>query len=90
MSSSLVTGVRKSTLTAAGHHHIIAVQISNIQVLTVENVYAWMNRGDDFYTWSPSTHKRAAVEPWHCCGLDTLRSSADAVTDNNLDNLPPC
>jgi|HubBroStandDraft_1064217.scaffolds.fasta_scaffold417225_2 hypothetical protein len=90
MSSSLVTGVRKSTATPAGDHHIIAVQIDNIQVITVAKVYAWMRRGDDFYTWSPSTGKRAAVEPWRCCGIDTLRSNADAVTDNNLDDLPAC
>jgi len=48
--------------------------------------------GDTFHTVSPSTGRRAEVEKWQCraCHYLTLRSTADAVADNNLDNLSPC
>ena len=46
-----------------------------------------------FYTTSPSTRKRAAVFADTCripgCSVRTLRSAADAVRDNNLDNMRP-
>jgi hypothetical protein len=47
--------------------------------------------GDVFYT-SNSAGKIALVHPFDCgkCGYKTLRSAADAVTDNNLDELPSC
>ena len=37
-----------------------------------------------------ATGKRTSVEPYSCQGVDTLRSSADSVTGNNLDHLRPC
>jgi hypothetical protein len=90
MSSYQITRVRKSALTTAGHQHIIAVEFGR-QVRTVAEVYALIRSGKyDFYTLSPSTGRRAAVHAWTCCGIRTLRSDADAVPDNNLDNLPPC
>lgn len=59
---------------------------------TVQEVHEAIARGDTFYTESPTTGARARVNPWSCrtCGRQTLRSSADAVKDNNLDNLPRC
>ena len=52
---------------------------------SVAEVRARIRAGDRFYTESPSTGKKADVEPF-----DTIRSSADHVTDNNLDNLRSC
>ena len=48
--------------------------------------------GNSFYTKSPSTGKEAFVNKYECktCQRTTIRSSADAVTDNNLDNLRKC
>ncbi len=87
MSSYQITRVRRSSLTAGGHQHIVGVEI----ICTAAQVHAWMRGGDDFFTFSPSTGKWVIVEPWQCCGVDTLRSpSADAVYDSNLDDLPPC
>lgn len=58
---------------------------------TVTQVYAAMDRGDTFWTFSPSAQKWAQVHKHRCaCGRATLRSAADAVRDNNLDNLPRC
>lgn len=47
---------------------------------------------NSFYTKSPSTGKEASVDRYECktCKRTTIRSSADAVTDNNLDNLRKC
>ena len=50
--------------------------------------------GERFYTVSPTTADKAEVHADICryygCSVRTIRSSADAVTDNNLDNLPTC
>lgn len=52
---------------------------------TVAQVRQAIRQGHVFFTVSPSTGKAALVEPH-----DTIRSKADAVKDNNLDNLPTC
>lgn len=58
---------------------------------TTEQARVAIARGDVFYTVSPSTGKQARVLRHTCsCGVNTLRSVADAVTDNNLDNLRNC
>ena len=61
---------------------------------TVEEARIALARGDTFHTISPSTSRRAGVYADTChypnCEVKTLRSAADAITDNNLDNLPNC
>ena len=59
---------------------------------TVEEVLAAMNSGTTFFTKSESTGKIAFVEPYHCsrCRRTFIRSSPDAVKDNNLDNMRSC
>jgi len=86
MSSYQITGVRRSSLTAGDHQHIVGVEI----ICTAEQVHAWMRGGDEFFTYSPSTGRWVSVEPWQCCGVNTLRSPAGAAYDSNLDDLPPC
>lgn len=55
-------------------------------------VLAAMDRRDTFYTFGEVSRKRAEVEPYLCpnCSGTHIRSAADAVRDNNLDNLPNC
>jgi hypothetical protein len=52
------------------------------------------DEGHRFITYSQSTGKTAEVRPDDCkyagCTIKTIRSTADAVTDNNLDNLSVC
>ena len=78
------------------HEHILTVGTgtdpdSATQQWAVERVRAEISNGTRFYTESPSTGDEAEVEPYLCgCGVKTIRSTADAVTDNNLDNLRPC
>ena len=79
------------------HAHIVAVGIGTDPAkaqtrLTLEQVIAAMDRGETFYTVSPSTAKIALVEKFHCasCRKTHIRSKADAVIDNNLDNLRRC
>jgi hypothetical protein len=88
MSNFRITCVNKK-LYLTGHEHIERVGVQG-EPLSVEDVYRLMNARHNFYTVSPSTGAVALVEPLHCCHVDTLRSSADAVRDNNLDNLPAC
>ena len=59
---------------------------------TLKQVLDSMGLGNSFYTKSPSTGKEAFVNKYECktCQRTTIRSSADAVTDNNLDNLRKC
>ena len=59
---------------------------------TVAEVYTAMDQGDIFYTTGEQSEKTAIVNKYKCphCNSPTLRSAADAVADNNLDNLPRC
>jgi hypothetical protein len=61
---------------------------------TVSEVRAALLDGDRFHTVSPSTGKTADVRADDCringCTVETIRSRADAVSDNNLDNLRVC
>ncbi len=81
------------------HRHINAVGTGNDPQsadgrLTVGQVRSAIINGDRFYTYSPSTGWTADVEPydaWTPSGwVLTIRSTPDAVTDNNLDNMRGC
>ena len=57
-----------------------------------EHAIAAIKAGHVFYTVSPSTGREATVLVVACghCGREIIRSSADAVMDNNLDSLRRC
>lgn len=81
-------------LRPAQHRHILGIGTATSYAptrWTVDDVWSAIAGGDRFYT-NDSRGRRAFVERWQCrrCGLRTLRTRADAVTDNNLDTLPPC
>lgn len=59
---------------------------------TIPEVYAALQKGDLFYTESPSTGARASVGRWECrqCQRSTLRASPGAEKDGRLENLPRC
>ena len=59
---------------------------------TLAGVISSIGAGNVFYTISPSTGKKATVRvvPCSACGHQIIKSSADAVTDNNLDSLRRC
>jgi hypothetical protein len=85
---------RKSTSPDPRHEHITDVGVNGVNngmPVSVKQIYADMERGNTFYTFSPSTRTRAAVRPYNCtCRFPTLRSYSDGVPDNNLDNLRSC
>jgi Protein of unknown function (DUF3892) len=64
------------------------------RIWTVKEVREALESGDRFYTVSASTGKEADVRADNChvngCLIKTIRSTADAVTDNNLDNMVGC
>jgi hypothetical protein len=81
------------------HRHITQVGVGNdpsqaAEVWSVENVRQMIWEGHHFRTYSPSTGKYAEVRRDDCkyagCTYKTIRSTADAVADNNLDNLRAC
>lgn len=94
MADYQIVCTRKSPRTPAGHHHIVQVGLGSgntySSTLTVLQVYQYINAGNRFYTVSPSTGKTALVYAYTCCGIHTLRTGNDSVTDNNLDNLGNC
>jgi len=76
------------------HTHIISVGISKdgkkLQAsrrVTVADVRTALRAGERYYTVGLTSGKTADVEPYDCaCGYLTLRSTADVVKDNNLDD----
>jgi hypothetical protein len=73
------------------HRHIVSVEAGGI-TYTVNEVIDKLAAGWTFYTVSPVTNDVVLVHKYKCwqCDVTTLKSAADAVTDNNLDNLPVC
>lgn len=80
------------------HAHIVQVGLASSapgkysSLLTLAEVLRRIDTGDTFFTVSPSTQKIAQVIAVGCpvCGSRIIRSTPDAVSDNNLDNLPNC
>jgi Protein of unknown function (DUF3892) len=91
MSEFQITCVTMGPRSNAGHHHIIGVGLgADREPVNIPQAYLLMDAGHRLYTVSPSTGATAEVRQYRCCGVDTLISHADAVKDNNLDNLDPC
>jgi len=71
--------------------HIISVGTGDnpqqaVKRWKVADVRAAIKDGNRFYTVSPSTGKEANVELFE----ETIRTGADGIADNNLDNLRAC
>lgn len=79
------------------HAHIVSVGISTNgnraeNRLTLEQVISALDRGEEFYTYGEHSRKVARVIKAPCghCSRTIIKSSPDAVTDNNLDSLRRC
>lgn len=77
--------------------HIVAVGTGSSAMKyerywTLGEVLEAMDRRDTFYTFGETSLETASVHRYVCqwCSRTHIRSSPDAVTDNNLDNLPNC
>jgi hypothetical protein len=77
--------------------HIVAVGTgssasSSDKYWLLSEVLAAMDAGDEFYTFGETSRKTASVDKYVCpwCTQTHIRSTPDAVEDNNLDNLPSC
>ncbi|MDQ5870323.1 MAG: hypothetical protein M3530_11445 [Thermoproteota archaeon] len=77
--------------------HIVSVGIGSDpdkaeRGMTLADVLRAMKTNDTFYTRSPSTGRIATVNEYQCktCWRSTIRSSPNALRDNNLDNLREC
>ena len=79
------------------HAHIVAVGVGDdpsraSSKLTLSEVIQKMDAGDKFYTKGVLSGKIANVEKFWCgrCSQTHIRSTPDAVQENNLDSLRPC
>lgn len=79
------------------HAHIVSVGVGTeptkyTSKFTLVEVINSINAGNTFYTQGATTGKVARVEKYLCsyCNQWHIKSAADAVRDNNLDNLPYC
>jgi len=79
------------------HQHIVEVGTGTDPAKankrwSLAEVIAAMRRSDTFYTQGVNSGKVAEVDPYTCpyCSVTHIRSRADAVPDNNLDNLRRC
>ena len=77
--------------------HIVAVGTGSTastqdRYWALSEVLEAMDRGHTFYTFGESSRKTAAVNKYICprCTRTHIRSSPDAVEDNNLDSLITC
>ena len=85
-----------SVTTKEPHAHIVSAGIGGhlgapAKKMTVGEVRSAIAAGGVFYTVGPTSGKVAVVRNDICkaygCAVQTIRSGADAVTDNNLDSL---
>jgi Protein of unknown function (DUF3892) len=88
----IVCTTKSKSSPAATHGHITSVKVgqgvatgATWQVSTVRFA---LDRGDTFYTEGGG--RKALVEKWSCCGVETIRTKPDETKINNLDNLPAC
>jgi hypothetical protein len=79
------------------HAHIVAVGTGVTpdhydRKWTLDQVLWAMDQGDTFYTQGKETGRIAGVVKYECsqCRRIYIRSTPDAVRDNNLDNLLRC
>jgi hypothetical protein len=79
------------------HAHIVAVGVGNepthyTQKFSLADVIRMIMLGDKFYTQGATSGKIAQVERYVCsyCNQWHIRSTPDAVADNNLDSLSYC
>ena len=79
------------------HAHIVSVGVEDTpqqytKKFTLAQVIQMMNNGDSFFTLGVQSGKKANVEKYVCshCRAYHIKSSPDAVHDNNLDSLPYC
>ena len=96
-SHRIVCTEQEPALNPPKHAHIVAVGIGTdpnraTTRMTIGEVTAAMNRGEIFYTLGEQSKKTAKVEEYWCphCSRHHIRSAADAIQDNNLDNLRYC
>lgn len=95
MATFRITCVTSKYAQGGTHKHILTAGTTAPgtglrQNWTVAEIRIALKNGSSFYTQSPSSGAVATVHADTCCGVETIRSGADAVTDNNLDDLPTC
>ncbi len=81
------------------HHHITSADVQELsgdsyedsKTFLVGTIRTKLAAGDRFNTYSPSTNRMADVHSDTCdvagCKVQTIRSDADAITDNDLGSL---
>jgi len=88
---------REPVFQPTNHSHIVAVGTGPTpdrydRKWSLAEVLAAIDQGHTFYTKGERSEKVAAVRKFPCpeCGHTTIRSTPDAIEDNNLDSLRRC
>lgn len=97
MSYRIVCTTQEPAYLPTTHAHIVAVGTGAqadhaTQQWTLQQVLNAIDAGTEFYTQGQYSGAVARVVPVACgkCGHRIIRSTADAVYDNNLDSLRRC
>lgn len=93
MADSQIVCVEK--VASGDHHHLTHVGLGTDPQKatgrkTVAQVREAISTGDKFHTVSASGGKKAYVEPYSCCGVNTIRTKAGDTKVDNLDDLRKC
>ena len=92
----IVCTVKQPSGHANPNEHVVAVGVgddaSTAAPWTLDAVLAAMDLADIFYTQGSTSGKVALVQKYACtqCRRVSIRSAADAVSDNDLDSLRRC
>jgi hypothetical protein len=88
----IVCTTKTKTSPSAAHGHITSVGVGASKATAatwqVSTVRSAIDQGDKFHTEAGG--KKAYVDKWSCCGVETIRTKADDTELDNLDNLPAC
>jgi hypothetical protein len=96
-SYQVVCTVQEPAYAPPTHAHIVEIGTGTTRQYfsrkwSLSEVIRAIRSGDSFYTVGPTSGRTAQVQIVACrhCGREIIRSTADAVSDNNLDSLPAC
>lgn len=88
----IVCTTKTKSSPSAAHGHITSVGVGSTTATAatwqVSTVRFAIDQGDKFHTQADG--RKAYVEKFTCCGVNTIRTKPDDTTIDNLDKLPTC
>jgi hypothetical protein len=89
MAASFLITHRRMRSVDGLHDHVGWVKLDGADVLARNEVFAWMERGNEFRTAAPDGHSARTVHVrCRLCSQDYLRSDRDLSEADDLDGVP--